>query len=630
MIPLLLVLYFLKLRRQMLRIPTTLLWHKSTEDLQVNVPFQRLRSSLLLMLQFLLLLLLLAALAQPVLQTEAPPSARVILLIDRSASMSATDVDGGSRLEAAKAAALQIVQRLGRGGQPNQMMVVAFASTAQVMTSFESDRRTLREAIASTTETDERANLEAALELAGAFASREETADDQPPTVVLISDGGVGEPSEASGFSLRSGILRFIGIGPGADQPVHNVGIVSFSARRDYQDPARVLVFARLANAGSQPVQTLLTLRVDGEPSELKQVEIPPAGATGVGEVTVTFAIELSRGAVLALSSSYQDDLVADDVAALVLAPPAAPRIALVYGGDEPDAFLYDLLSALEPQRLVALQARQDSSDELRSRLESEFDLVVFDGASIAAFPNVPTLSFAAAPPGIASKLPRDSGGKRILSWDRQHPIMRHVSLDALAYTGFGAYELPDGATALATGPDGPVIVLVPRRSARHVLVGFALSQSNWPVHISIAVFVQNALEHLTLPGQPGAALSFHPGDVITVRTAPLTRALVIRGPVSVEVAAPGGAPATLPVLQRVGLYEIDGAVAAFDTIAINLLSETESDIRLQRSITVNAHQTEAGTIRSAVPLAIWPWLVAAALGLLILEWIVYCRRMRG
>ena len=189
-VPLLLLLYFLKLRRLMLRIPTTLLWRESTQDLQVNVPFQRLRPSLLLFLQLLLLAALLAALAQPVLQTEAPPSARVILLIDRSASMNATDAEGKTRLEAARAAAEQIARRLGRGDEPNQMMVVAFASTAQVITGFESDRRVLSEAIASITPTDEEANLGAALELAGAFASREDAALDQPPTVVLISDGG--------------------------------------------------------------------------------------------------------------------------------------------------------------------------------------------------------------------------------------------------------------------------------------------------------------------------------------------------------------------------------------------------------------------------------------------------------
>ena len=629
-VPLLLLLYFLKLRRQMLRIPTTLLWRESTQDLQVNVPFQRLRPSLLLFLQLLLLATLLAALAQPVLQTEAPPSARVILLIDRSASMNATDAEGKTRLEAARAAAEQIAHRLGRGDEPNQMMVVAFASTAQVITGFESDRRVLSDAIASITPTDEEANLDAALELAGAFASREDAALDQPPTVVLISDGGVGEASDSSGFSLPSGVLRFVRVGPGADQPVQNVGIVSFSARRNYQDPARVLVFARLANAGSQPIETLLTLRVDGSASELKQVQIPPAGAAGMGQATVTFAIQLSGGAVLALSSNHRDDLAADDAAALVLAPPAAPRIALVHGGDEPDAFLYDLISALDPQRLVALPLRPDSADELRPRLESEFDLVVFDRAPLVAFPEVPTLSFAAAPSEIKSKPARDPGGKRILSWDRQHPIMRHVSLDALVYAGFGGYELPDGAVALATGPDGPVIALVPRRAARHVLVGFELAQSNWPVHVSNLVFLQNVLEHLTLGGLTGAALSFKTGEPITVPTSPLTRELMIRGPVSATVQVEPAASAILPQLRHVGLYEVDGAEPPFDRIAVNLLSETESDIRPRTSVTVNAQHTQAGAIRSAAPLPLWPWLAAAAFALLVLEWIVYCRRMRG
>ena len=92
-IPLLLLLYFLKLRRRTLRMASTLLWRRSFEDLQVNVPFQRLRFSLLLLLQFLLLLLLLFALAEPVIKAEVRPAPRIILLIDRSASMNAADAD---------------------------------------------------------------------------------------------------------------------------------------------------------------------------------------------------------------------------------------------------------------------------------------------------------------------------------------------------------------------------------------------------------------------------------------------------------------------------------------------------------------------------------------------------------
>src|SRR5216117_2451073 len=65
-VPSLLILYFLKLRRREQIVPSTLLWRKAIQDLQVNAPFQKLRRNLLLLLQMMLLLLLTLALARPV------------------------------------------------------------------------------------------------------------------------------------------------------------------------------------------------------------------------------------------------------------------------------------------------------------------------------------------------------------------------------------------------------------------------------------------------------------------------------------------------------------------------------------------------------------------------------------
>src|SRR3954470_7616606 len=103
-LPALLVLYFLKLRRREMDVSSTLLWKKAIQDLQVNSPFQKLRRNLLLILQMALLLALCLALTRPVTFFKPGAGKTTVILIDRSASMNATDIDKGkhARLDEAK------------------------------------------------------------------------------------------------------------------------------------------------------------------------------------------------------------------------------------------------------------------------------------------------------------------------------------------------------------------------------------------------------------------------------------------------------------------------------------------------------------------------------------------------
>jgi len=158
-VPLLLLLYFLKLKRREQVISSTLLWKRAVQDLQVNAPFQRLRRNLLLLLQLLALLSILLALAGPILSLIAGPARRYVLLIDRSASMNATDIEP-TRLEAAKEQAKVFVESLRSKAffswkdESDQTMVIAFDNRAKVMCNFTSDKKQLNRAVEAITPSD--------------------------------------------------------------------------------------------------------------------------------------------------------------------------------------------------------------------------------------------------------------------------------------------------------------------------------------------------------------------------------------------------------------------------------------------------------------------------------------------
>src|SRR6476620_1557493 len=105
--PAIIALYFLKLKREPLAVPSTYLWSRAIEDLHVNSLWQKLRQSLLLLLQLLVILGVILALIRPGWQGSELTGERFVFMIDASASMAATDVLP-TRLDAAKKQALEM------------------------------------------------------------------------------------------------------------------------------------------------------------------------------------------------------------------------------------------------------------------------------------------------------------------------------------------------------------------------------------------------------------------------------------------------------------------------------------------------------------------------------------------
>ena len=93
---LILLLYFLKMKRKPLQVPSTYLWKKSIEDLHVNSLFQWMRDNVLLLVQLLTVLVLIYAVMAFQVYGGQGTGKHYILLIDSSASMGVADADGGA------------------------------------------------------------------------------------------------------------------------------------------------------------------------------------------------------------------------------------------------------------------------------------------------------------------------------------------------------------------------------------------------------------------------------------------------------------------------------------------------------------------------------------------------------
>src|SRR5580765_2638053 len=136
----LILLYLLKRRRRDIVVPSTLLWKQALEDIRADTPFQKLKSSLLLLLQLLILVLITAILSGPHLLSSASLSRQWILILDCSASMKATDVEP-SRFAAAKQGLLKALDDV---PVSDSVLLLAFSSETSIVQQSTNDLSQVR------------------------------------------------------------------------------------------------------------------------------------------------------------------------------------------------------------------------------------------------------------------------------------------------------------------------------------------------------------------------------------------------------------------------------------------------------------------------------------------------------
>lgn len=636
----LLAINLLKLRRRPVRVSSTMLWEQAASDLEVNVPLRWLRSSWLLLLHALVVLLLAAALGRPVLGTtgDAPP--RVILILDRSASMNAVDMgESATRLERARARAKDVVRSLGLRSRP-EVTLIESAAEARLLGTPTADPAQLDRLIDRVEPTDERGNLQAAFDLASAIGASEVAEDGTPESalVLLVSDGNTSIDRE---LSLAGLDLRYERIGPAEGVRTGNVGIAAFAATRDLDDAATVRVFVRLINTGPEPRTVPIEITAGGVSLLQSVATVPGAsadasrdGSLSHGELTRSVPVVAPGAGVLTVRLDARDALRADDTTSAVLPPPLRPGIVVVAptgddGEPDPDPFLTAVLRELDPSQLRLLSPL--TYERVVPQL-SAVGLVVFDRVEPTVLPPVPSLSFGAGLPGLRAQAVESP--TRILSWDRAHPTLRDVALGSIY--GARSFTLDPGERGRVLAESEHGVTMVERTLGGHprLVVGFELMQTNWPVQFGFPIFVAAAFEHLA-PAGPGAGGAWvRTGEASRVRIPPGTEAAALVTPGGASVPLPerpgdAGARAT-PPLPNAGTYLVRAGERDLAAVAVNLCDARESGLDSPAEIRV-AGRTQGGTASETDrPRELWMWFAAAALALMLLEWSVFAVRARG
>ena len=638
-VPLLLLLYFLKLKRRETAVSSTLLWKRAVRDLQVNAPFQRLRRNLLLLLQLLALTAMLLALAGPVLALRRGPGRRYVLLIDRSASMNATDVEP-SRLAEARKQAKVFVESL-RGGslvslrdQADYAMVIAFDGRAKVMCNFTADKPQILAAIDAIEAGHGASRLGEAVTVARAFAQGGSgegngAAGETGARLVLFSDGRI---EDLDSILIDSDELVFHRIGESGE----NVAITALDARRSYEQPEQVEVFVSLANYGSEPVTRDVQLGVNGDVRAVRSATIPgceeASGASPFrpGKVAVSFSLSYGGAGVLDVQQVGNDVLACDDSAWAVLEPPKRLSVLLVTQGNP---VLESALRACPLARLdPCTPAGFDAMDPTAFALESPYDLIVLDNHVPAHLPRCQYLVFGSPPAGIDVNAPRDIEKQIIVDWRAQHPVLQYVNLTNLFAARSRQLELPRDADVLAEFNESPAIAFLRREGRDYLLVGFDVMQSNWPFEPGFVLFCYNALNFLGAQLGGAEPHELEVNEPIRIAEVPVESAATITGPDGSDVAVEPDADGTVrfPATQHVGVYAVDIPGRPPRFFAVNLTDEKESRIEPQQEMRFSSTTVAAAaqTVQRAnVPL--WPVLVLVALVLACLEWLVYNQRVR-
>ncbi|MEZ6061213.1 MAG: BatA and WFA domain-containing protein [Planctomycetaceae bacterium] len=603
----LVILYFLKLKRPRLEIPSLALWQSVINDQRVNSPFQKFRRNLLLLLQMLLLCLLILALMQPFL-SAGPESAEYLpILIDCSASMAATREGGDeTRLDLIKQ---QVQEQIDSLRSDQRMALFSFSTSGRRLTEFTNDRRQLTKALQQLTPSHLPAKLDDVLRMAAAY-----TRTFPIDTVTVMTDGNLNDQVDFE-LPFKLDVRKVEPGGP-------NIGITELNARRS--GPEDWDVFVRVSGSTVDVQTGELRLFRNGELYASDTVEV-------ASDESQRFIFPITSAESVLLEARVVpagfDALSLDDSVWLNL-PEARPL--KVWASDE----LFSWKHALNVLPRLELDETTDNKPSA-----ADYDLLVSDTAQIGDVQAPVKIFIGVVPADVADLVTVADEQASVVDWNRTAPLLRHVLLSDVQIgqrpnysEGISEGDLEErGYEVLIAGSTGPL--LLQKRLGLEVEYWFLFhtDRSTLPYRVGFPILVSNSVE-TALRQASLSEVNAAPTGVLPALNLESDRSYTVKAPdgeiTTITSTASGlltGAPAGI-----VGRYDVLDGDQIVASVGTGLLSSVETSLESLEELRfteLDISTTESDTLQADRPL--WWVLALLAFGVLLVEW-WYFQRARG
>jgi len=599
-VPPLILLYFLKLKRPQIRVASTLLWQKVIEDMRVNSPFQRLKRNLLLLLQLLILLAVILALARPLMMARETVNESLIVLLDNSASMTALEPGGKSRLDIAKAEVSRMVDSLAKD---DELMVIAFNEKAGVACGFTGNRRQLKDVVSAVKPTECPTAIEPALLLAKSIANSR-----SHPRIIIFSDGAFAPPE---GVDMTTEVeYRKIGT------PRPNLAIVGLDIRRSIHDRSKIEMFVAVENLSQESFAGTMAVSLNDASLDSKYVSVGPQET-----LSQIFEAVLPAGGILNVRFDAPDALMCDNRAWRVVPPPTARHILVV--GDS-TFFVERAFKAAPGVTFTSLPAA-----EYTDTAAAGYTTVIWCAVPRPSVAPCNNIYLGCVPPleGVAAGAKIDAPD--ILDWDNTHPVNRFLDYDNLLIASAPALTLPAQAKTLLRSSRTPLIGLLETDKGGGVcIVGFDPMMSNWPLLLSFPLFLNSCLDYFDERESRRIETNIPVGKTITLPPSAGTPTLTLPSGEQVTMTKNQSGETSFSAVDRCGVYRIAAAGGETIAVAANLFDRRESTLDPAETVVMGSKTIKAGNPQKQVNREYWKYLVMIMGAVLLLEWVVYHRRL--